>query len=216
MKKIDFYCDFISPYVYLAWAQLPQTLEGLDVELIVRPVLFAGLLNAHGTRGPAEVPAKREFVFRDAARCAAVAGIPFIGPPQHPFPPLPALRFCTAVIDNSERLRLGWELARRCWGEGLNIADSVVLLDAAACVGLDGKSLLEKSQTTEVKAALHAATAAAISAGAFGVPTFSVDDQVFWGSDRLDHLRFFLEGRLNIDENLLAQALQRPRAADRQ
>jgi 2-hydroxychromene-2-carboxylate isomerase len=58
-RGIDFYFDFISPYAYVAWAEVQRIAAEHECTLHAYPVLFAALLNAHGTKGPAEVPAKR-------------------------------------------------------------------------------------------------------------------------------------------------------------
>ncbi|HJP22575.1 MAG TPA: 2-hydroxychromene-2-carboxylate isomerase, partial [Alphaproteobacteria bacterium] len=61
MKTADWYFDFISGFAYLQFATL-ERLKGLEIRF--RPVLFAGLLNYHGQLGPAEIPAKRTFTYR--------------------------------------------------------------------------------------------------------------------------------------------------------
>lgn len=62
MASADWYFDFISPFAYLQSEQL--ALLGPSVRVRYRPVLFAGLLNAHGQKGPAELPRKRVFTYR--------------------------------------------------------------------------------------------------------------------------------------------------------
>src|ERR1700754_987264 len=93
------YFDFISPYAYLAWTQLPglAARHGCTIEPI--PVLFAALLEHHGTRGPAEVPAKRRYLLVDVAPKARALGVPVGLPPHHPFNPLLALRLASLPLD---------------------------------------------------------------------------------------------------------------------
>ena len=74
---VDFYFDFISPYSYLAWTQLPALCARHGVVLRPRPVLFAGLLQHWGQLGPAEIKPKREFLWKDTHRIAARWGVPF-------------------------------------------------------------------------------------------------------------------------------------------
>lgn len=76
-----FYFDFISPYAYLAWTQLPALAARHERELVPVPVLFAALLNAHGQKGPAEIPAKRIYLFKDVCRKAHLLGLPPPSPP---------------------------------------------------------------------------------------------------------------------------------------
>jgi 2-hydroxychromene-2-carboxylate isomerase len=54
-RIVKFYLDPISPYAYLAWHRLKQLRQSIDYRLVVTPILFAGLLEAHGQKGPAEI-----------------------------------------------------------------------------------------------------------------------------------------------------------------
>jgi 2-hydroxychromene-2-carboxylate isomerase len=126
MRQLDFFFDPISPYAWLAMRSL-EPLEAAGVRVRFVPVLFAGLLKAHGNLGPAEVPAKRTYLFRDVMREAARRGLPFSGPPGHPFNPLTALRMCTALDDDTERRTLTLALTAACWENGEDISDASVL-----------------------------------------------------------------------------------------
>ena len=64
MKQVTFYFDPISPYAYLAFEHLPQALLGLSYQIIYKPVLFGALLKHHGQLGPAEMPGKRDWTYR--------------------------------------------------------------------------------------------------------------------------------------------------------
>ena len=75
MKRVIFHFDVISPYAYLAFERLPQALEGLSVEVEYRPLLFAGLLQHWGTKGPAETAPKKVWTFRHVAWLAHEFGI---------------------------------------------------------------------------------------------------------------------------------------------
>ena len=90
MRTIDWYFDFISPYAWFAFLRLDEL--PADVDLRMKPVLFAGLLNHWGQKGPAEIPAKRIWTYRSCAWTAQSLGIPFQAPAAHPFNPLPYLR----------------------------------------------------------------------------------------------------------------------------
>ncbi len=203
--QADFFFDPISPYAWLA-ARSMDALEDAGVQVRFVPVLFAGLLKAHGKLGPAEVPAKRLYLFRDVMREAARRGLPFAGPPGHPFNPLAALRMCTALGDERERRRLALALMTACWERGEDVSDAAVLARLADEAGFDGHALLERAAAPEVKQALAAATDAAIAGGVFGVPTFRLDGELFWGGDRIEALLWRLEGG-SIDEDRLARFL---------
>jgi len=190
---IRFHFDPLSPYAYLAWTQLPALAarHGRAVEPV--PTLLAGLL-AHGhTRGPAEIPAKRAYIFKDVVRSAHRLGVPLAPPPHHPFNPLLALRAAT-VVEGEPRIRLVDALFHAAWGGGDGVEGPERIARAARQAGLDGDAIVAAASAEPAKAALRAATEAAIAAGVFGVPTMAVDGELFWGLDSFGHLERYLEG----------------------
>lgn len=212
-RTIEFYFDPISPFAWLACRQLPR-LQAAGLTIDCRPVLFAGLLNAHGQKGPAEIPAKRVYTFHDVVRQAAQLGLPFQGPPSHPYNPLRALRMCSAVEDNAVRLALAEALLVACWEQGQDLSDVSVLAKIADQCGLGQRQLLLASEQPTVKAALQAQTDGAIRAGIFGVPTLVLDGELFWGSDRIDTILWRLQNPRQ-DSTALTQLLARGASAQR-
>lgn len=190
MKQLTFWLDFISPYAYLAFEQLPQALKGLSYSVEYRPVLFAGLLKHHGQLGPAEIPGKRDWTYRQVLWHAHQAGIPMRMPATHPFNPLALLRLALACGQDGTVNRFVCEsIFRHVWRGGEDAADAQRLqaLSESLAPGRDPAS-------HDVKAALKANTEAAIAAGLFGVPTVEVDGRLFWGYDALPMLRGWLDG----------------------
>ena len=216
MATVHCYADPVSPYAWLGLRDLGRV-EDAGARVVIVPVLFAGLLNAHGNIGPAEVPAKRRYLFRDVMREAARRGLPFAGPPGHPFNPLLALRMCTALADDAARGALLMAFTCATWERGADLMDEATLTGLADEKGLDGAGLLAAAQTPAVKQALADATAQAVTDGVFGVPTFRVDgdSELFWGADRIDALLWRMRGNA-IDEEVLRAFLGRePRAQRR-
>jgi 2-hydroxychromene-2-carboxylate isomerase len=163
--EIDWYFDFISPYSYLAFESLPEALAvvGPTPRVHYRPVLFAGLLNHWGHKGPAEVPPKRRFTYEHCAWLAERHGIPMRAPRRHPFNPLPLLR--AAIAAGCTRQAIG-ALFRFVWRDGA-LPDEPSFASLLAGLGVAPASL----DAADVKAALRANGEAAIAAGVFGVPT---------------------------------------------
>lgn len=190
MKQITFYLDFISPYSYLAFEHLPQALQGLSYGVDYRPVLFAGLLKHHGQLGPAEIAPKRDWTYRQVLWNAHANGIPLQLPAAHPFNPLPLLRLALACgVDGSANRHVCETVFRHVWRGGADAVDAG-RLEALA-------RLLQPARDPAgdaVKAQLKANTEAALARGVFGVPTYAVDDKLFWGFDALPMLRAWLEG----------------------
>ncbi|MRG97142.1 2-hydroxychromene-2-carboxylate isomerase [Polyangium spumosum] len=215
MRVVRFYFDVISPYVWLAWTQVPAIEARTGARFELEPVLFAGLLGAHGNKGPAEIAPKRVHMLHDVARWAMTLKRPYAGPPAHPFNPLKAQRMCAALEDAGERRRLAGALIVGTWEKGLDLMDDAVLRAIADDAGLDGAALLAATTEPAVKERLRANTERALAEGVFGVPSFLVDAELFWGSDRLVFVEAYLEGRLPVDKAEIEARLARPRAADR-
>jgi 2-hydroxychromene-2-carboxylate isomerase len=211
--RVTYYFDPVSPYAWLAAGSLTR-IEAAGAQVVVQPVLFAGMLNAHGQKGPAEIAAKRAYTFRDVMRQAARQGLPFTGPAGHPFNPLLALRMCVALGDQAERRRFALALMSACWERGDDISDTSTLVRLACECRLDGPRLADAALQPAVKQRLAADTEQAIAAGVFGVPTFRYGDELFWGADRIDALLWRLQGN-TIDEQQLADFLARAPLAER-
>ena len=210
---VTFYFDPVSPYAWLATKAIAR-IEAAGAQVMFQPVLFAALLNAHGNKGPAEVPAKRLYIFRDVMREAAREGLAFKGPPGHPFNPLQALRMCLALTRQDERRCFALAVMKTCWEQGDDVSDPAVLLRVAASCGLSGPALQTAAQQPSIKMQLAAESEQAIADGVFGVPTFRVGDELFWGADRVESLLRQLQGH-RIDERALAEFLARAPLAER-
>jgi 2-hydroxychromene-2-carboxylate isomerase len=203
---VRFFFDFVSPYAYVGWTQIHRLVEARGQTVEPVPVLFAGLLNAHGTKGPAEVPAKRVYVFKDASRKAHAFGLPALAPPpSHPFNPLLALRLCTLPQPEPQRRRLIDALYAATWAGGGGVESAERVREILERLGLDATAMLAAAAAPAAKAALRANTEAAIAAGVFGVPSALVDGELFWGVDSLPHLDDFLAGRDPLPKDALAR-----------
>jgi 2-hydroxychromene-2-carboxylate isomerase len=190
MKTIHFYVDFISPYAWLGFDALPRALEGISHRLVHKPVLFAGLLKHHGQLGPAEIPTKRDWTYRQVLWLARQQGTSLQLPALHPFNPLGLLRLATACDADGEPSRYVCEkIFRHVWCTGLDAADAerLAALTAELAPALDPGS-------AHVKQALQKHSQEAMDLGVFGVPSWVVEGRVFWGQDALPMLRAYLLG----------------------
>ncbi|MBT9505773.1 2-hydroxychromene-2-carboxylate isomerase [Rhodoferax sp.] len=190
MKHITCYLDFISPYACLAFEKLPEALMGHSYSVTYKPVLFAALLKHHGQLGPAEIPAKRDWTYRQVLWLAHSQGVDLQLPAAHPFNPLALLRLAVACEARGLPNRYVCETVfRHVWRGG---ADAT---DAARLQALTTQLSPQRDvNCDEVKQQLKAHTEEAIAAGVFGVPTFAVDGKLFWGFDALPMLRDYLHG----------------------
>lgn len=176
MKTLDWYFDFISPYAYLQCMRFPALPAGMQIR--IKPVLFGALLENAGTLGPAEVPGKREFTFRQVMWLARRNGVTLKAPPRHPFNPLPVLRLCIALGSPMDTVKRIHEFI---WAEGRDASDPTEFSWLAQRLGVGNPESLIGDPG--VKARLKANTDEAIAARVWGVPSLVVDGIVFWGFD---------------------------------
>ena len=192
---LRFYFDYISSNAYLAWTQLPKLAEQYGVAIEPVPVLFAGLLEAHGQLGPAEIPAKSLWMAKNNLRKAALLGVALHRPAFHPFNPLLALRVSSLAFDGAARRALIGALFEAVWVRGLHVSEPAVVQHIGDEIGLSGATLIADAQRAETKALLRRQTDDAIERGVFGVPAMQVGDEIFWGYDDFPYLELALAGR---------------------
>jgi 2-hydroxychromene-2-carboxylate isomerase len=178
-RQVHWVFDVISPFAYLAFPRLHEL--PADTEVIFVPVLLAGILNHFGQRGPAEIPSKRRFTYRFALWRARVLGLPMRMPPAHPFNPLAALRLVIAAGCDA---RAVGTVLNAVFRDGRDVADPQVIAGLARELGVaSAESALSEPK---VKQRLRENTEWAIARGIFGVPSFLIGEEIFWGHDALD------------------------------
>lgn len=186
MERVaDWYIDYLSPYPYLQLARFGE----LPADLVIqpRPVVFAALLNHWGHKGPAEIPAKARQTYFYTRWLAGQRGLPFAGPPRHPFHPLALLRLTIAAGSTLDAVRIVYD---HVWGQGHDAQDPASVAALAARLGIaDHEAVLADPA---LKAALRANTDEAIGRGVYGVPTFHFDGELFWGDDATGLFAAFL------------------------
>ena len=182
MASIDWYFDFVSPYSHIGLYRL----NAFSVPIRFKPVLFAGLLNHWGQKGPAEIPAKRQWTYRWCTWWAGELGIPFRFPSAHPFNPLHHLRLSIACNNRPDAVK---RIFDSIWTTGEDAADPARFARLCGELGVDPARLA----SDEVKTALRTNTDDAAARGVFGVPTFMVDGEVFWGADAVEFVQAFLK-----------------------
>ncbi|GAB4350201.1 MAG: 2-hydroxychromene-2-carboxylate isomerase [Gammaproteobacteria bacterium] len=206
--RVEFYFDFISPFSYLAHEQLNRLPHGTRLSCV--PVLFAGLLNHWQTKGPAELPSQRLFTYRYCHWLARRIGIPFRVPESHPFDPLPPLRLAIALGNRPEAIR---RIFRYLWRDGLTPAQTT---DWQALINsFDQPGLAERLNEARVKQQLRDNTQLAIGQGVFGVPTFRVEGELFWGQDALPFLADYLSDPALLREPEMERLATLPSSAQR-
>ena len=195
MNDVHFYFDFISPYAWLAFKALPKSLEGISHRVHYHPVVFGAMLKHHGQLGPAEMPGKRDWTYRQVMWLAKQQGTDLQMPASHPFNSLALLRLAVAASDNGQPNRYVVEsIFKHVWCTGLEASDAERFAALQLHLFSQANVSLKDPQSVEVKQLLQQQTQQAIDLGLFGVPSMVVNGQVFWGQDALPMLRAYLQG----------------------
>lgn len=184
MRNAIWYFDFISPFAYLCLHRLKELPKDLAIEY--RPVLFAGVLGHWGQKGPAELPTKRRYTYRISQWTAQRLGVRFRYPAAHPFNPLHHLRLAIACGTTPEAIRTIFD---SIWTTGDDAADPARFAGLLKRLGVSQEELGK----AEIKEKLKSNTDSAIQRGVFGVPTFEIDGELFWGADSVDFLKDYLK-----------------------
>lgn len=200
------------------WASTARALaEQRGLALRVEPILFAAVLNTLGQKGPAEIPSKRAYTFKDAYRKAHAAGLPSLSPPpSHPFNPLLALRATGLIEDLGQRENAAAELYRATWALGEGVEEAASIARALGRAGLDGDALVHRASEPAAKERLRSTTEAAIAAGVFGVPTLAADGELFFGVDGIAFVEAHLDGQDPVPKDAYARWASLPATARRQ
>jgi 2-hydroxychromene-2-carboxylate isomerase len=195
---IEFIFDFGSPNAYLAYRALPAVLARTGAKLVISPCLLGGIFKATGNQAPtvafAGVKGKLEYEMLELRRFVAKHRLDkFRMNPHFPVNTLMLMRGLIAARDagqEADYLEMGLQ---GLWEEGLKLDDPQVLAGRMDAAGLDSKGLLAAAQTDRVKLKLADNTAAAVARGVFGIPTFFIGDEMFFGKERLAQVEEAIE-----------------------
>ena len=187
-RSFEFFFDYGSPYSYLADTQLPGLVERTGAELVYRPMLLGGVFKATGNRSPAFEPveAKRAYGGVEMQRWIEHLGVPFRFNPHFPIDTLLLMRTAVAAQRAGVFEPFHRAVYPAFWVEGIDMGQPERIVEVLAGAGLDGEKLVASAADADVKQALRATTEEAVARGVFGAPTFFVEGEMFFGSDRLD------------------------------
>ena len=196
-KKIDFYFDFLSPYSYLAWTWV----RSQPHDFVYYPVSIPSIVAHYETKGPAQIKPKRNYLFKDLLRFASLNQIPFTTPLNLPFNSLYALRLSLATVSGKWQKEVIDAIFRAGWEEGLDIGSDDILKEVLSKKGLPVDELFSKMEEKSSRIQLKSNIESALNREVFGVPTFFIDEEMFWGNDSIKYLEMYLAGKDPLDQN---------------
>ena len=187
---IDFYFDFSSPYGYLAAHGIDSIAEKHGRTVMWRPYLLGVVFAVTGQSPLTSQPLRGAYALHDFSRCARALRVPFVMPEPFPVLTLAAGRAYYWLHDRDRAMAKTFarSVYHRIFGEGGDISTPAAIVAIAGACGADSGELAAALTETAVKDRLKAETQAAIDRGAFGSPFIFVDDEPFWGADRLEQI----------------------------
>jgi 2-hydroxychromene-2-carboxylate isomerase len=190
MGKVEFHFDFGSPNAYLAHLLIPDFERRSGAKFQYVPILLGGVFKLTNNRSPAEKMAgiknRLEYERLEMQRFIRRHNITsFTFNPFFPVNTLLIMRGAVAAEFEGVFARYVDEVFKAMWGKPKKMDDPEVVRAVLNAAGLDGDKLLARAQDQAVKDRLMQNTQDSVARGTFGSPTFFVDDEIFFGKDRL-------------------------------
>jgi 2-hydroxychromene-2-carboxylate isomerase len=187
---VEFLFDFGSPNAYLSHKVIPAIEDRTGVKFKYVPILLGGLFKITGNRSPAEslagIANKPEYEMLETARFIQRHGLTaFKRNPYFPVNTMQIMRGAVAAKGEDVFMKYVDTVFANMWEQELKMDEPDVIRAALSKAGLDANKLLARTQDADVKDELLANTVMAFERGAFGSPTFFVDDEIYFGKDRL-------------------------------
>ncbi|WP_324827002.1 2-hydroxychromene-2-carboxylate isomerase [Qipengyuania zhejiangensis] len=198
-KTVEFILDLAAPNGYLAWYPLKDIAARTGANLVVTPVFLGGMHKLTGNAPPmmrdADVRGKVPYAAREFQRFIDRHSMTkFRMHPALPFNSIMVQRVLVAARDQAETQAIVDALQPAVWERNIDCSDARAVHAELAAAGLDADRLLAATQDDAVKQKLAANTEHAVERGAFGIPTFFVDDEMWFGKERLGQLEEYLTG----------------------
>ena len=180
---VKLYFNFRSPYCYVASKVLFEIFDEFHAHLIWRP-----LGSWAGRSSPERAKVKLPLTRQDVARITKKMGIPMNPPPVTTDPTKAG---AGSLLAESKGLLQPYlvEMMRTAWAHSLDIGETEVVLNVGDSVGLDRAELADAIQSPANLTQREKNWEEAQELGVIGVPTFVIDKEIFWGSDRIDYLK---------------------------
>jgi 2-hydroxychromene-2-carboxylate isomerase len=187
MAPLTFWFEFASTYSYVAAWRVEREAKARGIDVTWNSFLLGPIFGAQGWNdSPFNIyPVKGRYMWRDMDRLCAELGLPMKRPSAFPRNGLTAARVVVAAQGAAWVPDFVRAVYRANFGEDREISKPEVVGEILSAQGLDAKEWLERANLPATKDALRVQTERAIALGIFGAPSFTVGDELYWGSDRL-------------------------------
>ena len=193
--QVPFYYDYACPWAYLGSCRVEPYFRDLGVEIDFRPVILAKLKEPTAGKGPELGERKKLNYAADVRHWAEMVGAEISPDAIKLLKTDPRLLLRAALVAKEQgRFReFHYPAYRARWAEARDISQTEVVHGLLEGAGLDADAALARARSDEVGERLQADTQDAIERGVFGVPAIFVGDEMFWGNDRFELVRFYLQ-----------------------
>tara|TARA_B100000686_G_C16604253_1_gene870316 strand:- start:158 stop:745 length:588 start_codon:yes stop_codon:yes gene_type:complete len=186
IKSFEFYFDFASPYSFIAHKQIVKIETKYSAKVIYMPVLLGGLLKSASIKPNADIPIKGRYMIRDCKMCAEKHNIQFKFNNYFPIYTLNLMRCVLIAKKKNLDKKFIDKIYDSIWKDGLNLNDDNTIKKILRELNINAEPFLGELLNQEIKDDLKKRTEDAFNKGIFGVPSFIVNNKLFWGQDRLD------------------------------
>ena len=186
INSFEFFFDFGSPYSFLAHEQIKKIKKEKEIKIKYMPILLGALLKLAGLKPLVDIPIKGKYMIRDCKLCAEKYNIEFKFNNYFPIITLNLMR-CVLVAEKKDFAQnFINKVFNAIWKDGLNLNDNMIVEKLLKNLDINPKTFLMEAVDSKIKDDLKKRTDEAYNKGIFGVPSFIVNNKIFWGQDRLE------------------------------
>jgi 2-hydroxychromene-2-carboxylate isomerase len=186
IKPFDFYFDFASPYTFLAHKEIVKVEKENLIKIKYMPVLLGALLKTTGSKANADIPIKAKYMIKDCKLWAEKKNVSFKFNSNFPIISLNLMRSVLLAEKKGFSQKLINKIFDSIWIENLNLNETEVFEKLLTELGINAKIFLADLTDPVIKDDLKKRTSEALSKGIFGLPSFVINNKIFWGQDRLE------------------------------
>lgn len=196
-KSIELIFDFVSPNAYLVWQPLRALAARQGAQVHITPAFLGGMHKLTGNAPPfirdADVKGKNAYANLEMQRFIAKHGLHrYKMNPKFPFNSINLLRMLVS-LGSDDQIKFIDALIPAIWEDGLDVTDVAAVATVLTKAGFDAESLAAKAQDPAIKQAVIDSTEKAVERGVFGIPTFFIGEEMFFGKERLGQIEEMLE-----------------------
>ena len=186
IKSFEFYFDFGSPYTFLAHKKIREIEKENSIKIKYMPILLGGLLKLTGIKANVDIPIKGKYMIKDCKLWSEKYKIEFKFNNYFPIATLNLMRCVLVAEKKNFAQNFINKVFDAIWIDGLNLNDSNIVEKLIKNLDINPKTFLIEASDSKIKDDLKKRTEEAHDKGIFGVPSFLVNNKLFWGQDRLE------------------------------